>query len=153
MQLYPENNSPELFFTNEDKLIVYSKGTVLAHLLSRQSTWCNFLSTYTVFNGLLCSVTARLDRLPAITDDGGGVRWLVCDCFVHLNLEDALYCPCVCVTIISLSCVLKHRFSTIFCPVILQNVLIWQWAHKYVILFEVALHDLSVLWWDCALFC
>ena len=31
MQLYPENNSPELLFTNEDKLIVYSnKGTVLA---------------------------------------------------------------------------------------------------------------------------
>ena len=38
MQLYPENNSPELLFTNEHKLIVYSKGTVLAHLLSRQST-------------------------------------------------------------------------------------------------------------------
>ena len=38
MQLYPENNSPELLFTNKDKLIVYSKGTVLAHLLSRQST-------------------------------------------------------------------------------------------------------------------
>ena len=30
MQLYPENNSPELYFTNEDKLFVYSKGTVLA---------------------------------------------------------------------------------------------------------------------------
>ena len=29
MQLYPENNSPELLFTNEDKLIVYSKGTVV----------------------------------------------------------------------------------------------------------------------------
>mgnify|MGYP001796707567 CR=1 FL=1 len=66
----------------------------------------------------------------------------MCDCFVHLNLEDALYCPCVCVC---------HNYQfvmcveIIFCPVILQNVLIWQWAHKYVILFEVALHDLSVL--------
>ena len=30
MQLFPENNSPELLFNNEHKLIVYSKGTVLA---------------------------------------------------------------------------------------------------------------------------
>ena len=51
-----------------------------------------------------------------------------------------LVCVCVCHNYQFVMCV-----EIIFCPVILQNVVIWQWAHKYVILFEVALHDLSVL--------